>query len=206
MGKNEGAGERASKGEIFSPAPLLPCSLARVLILGLGNPLLGDDGVGWRVVEQLESDIANYAMRNTQYEFDCHAGGGLSLMERLIGYDRAILIDALESRQDEIGAVRCWGLEELTNPGAGHLASSHDTTLQNAMDAARALNVKLPRDICVVTLESPRVYDFAEELSPAVAAAVPRAVQKVEQVLSAWTSRMPRRKTQLDRIANQLMA
>jgi len=153
-----------------------------ILVLGLGNPLLGDDGVGWRVAEECAKRLG------TRAEIDCHAGGGLSLMERLVGYDRAILIDVLTTGAEPIGAVHSFLLEELRNPAAGHLISSHDTSLQNALDAARSLGVEMPREIHVVTVESPRVYDFADELSPSVGAAVPQAAQIVEEILGSWDS------------------
>jgi hydrogenase maturation protease len=155
-----------------------------ILVLGLGNPLLGDDGVGWRVAEECEKNF------ETRVEIDCHTGGGLSLMERLVGYDRAILIDVLTTGTEPIGTVHSFPLEELRNPATGHLMSSHDTTLQNALDSARAMGVELPRVIRVVTVESPRVYDFEDELSPSVAAAVPHAAQIVEEILSAWDAKM----------------
>ncbi|MBI4770166.1 MAG: hypothetical protein HY784_07090, partial [Chloroflexi bacterium] len=72
------------------------------LILGLGNPILGDDGLGWRVAEEVRRRLQaadggsarQSAIRNpkSEIEVDAFALGGLSLMERLVGYDRAILV------------------------------------------------------------------------------------------------------------------
>jgi hydrogenase maturation protease len=153
------------------------------LVLGLGNPLLGDDGVGWRVAEECTARIAEAL----DVEIDCFARGGLSLMERMIGYDRAILIDAISTGQLPIGAAECFELGELQNPNAGHLASAHDATLQTALEMGRALGARLPREVIVVAVEAKDVYDFSEELSPAVAAAVPRAVEIVIGQLAAWS-------------------
>ncbi|MBI4785886.1 MAG: hydrogenase maturation protease [Chloroflexi bacterium] len=166
----------------------LPHSHTPTLILGLGNPLLGDDGVGWRVLEQLKNKVTNSEFRIPDFEFGCHAGGGLSLMERLVGYERAILIDALATDHGPPGTVHHFALEAMTNPAAGHLSSSHDTTLQNALAAGRELGVELPREIVLVAIESPRVWDFAPELSPRVADAVPRAVVIVQEILRRWTT------------------
>ncbi len=154
-----------------------------MIVLGLGNPLLGDDGVGWRIAEECARQIAGAS----RVEIDCFARGGLSLMERLIGYDRAILIDAINSGQQPLGSVAYYQLEELQNPNAGHLASAHDATLQTALALGRALDVRLPREVVVVAVEAESVYDFSEELSPAVAAAVPQAVQIVLQILDRVT-------------------
>ncbi len=147
----------------------------KTLILGLGNPLLGDDGVGWRVAEWCAKQIADAS----RVEVDYFSRGGLSLMERLIGYDRAILIDAINTRSKPAGSVAGFRLEELRNPNVGHLASAHDATLQTALAMGRALGARLPSDVVVVAVEAENVYDFTEELSPAVAQAVPRAVELV---------------------------
>ncbi len=95
------------------PSPgLFPCS---ILVVGLGNPLLGDDGFGWRAAEQVEQQTKGLV------EIDYLAVGGLTLMERLIGYEHVILIDVISTGQSPVGSVRCLMLEDLPDPAAGHL-------------------------------------------------------------------------------------
>jgi hydrogenase maturation protease len=146
----------------------------KILVLGLGNPLLGDDGVGWRVAEKTREQITN-----PDIEIDVHAGGGLSLMERMIGYDRAIIIDALNTGRQPQGNVSSFRLEDLPNYAQSHLASAHETTLQTALQVGRAMSAALPSDIRIIAIEAQNVYDFSEELSPAVTSAVPQAVALV---------------------------
>ena len=168
----------------------------RWLVVGLGNPILGDDGVGWRVAEEVQRRIADsewqivssepvisHAKRPSAIEVDCVSLGGLSLMERLVGYERAILIDAISTGQMPSGTLTRFALEELPDLGAGHTTSPHDTSLQTALKMGRAMGVPLPDEITVVAVESQTVYDFSEELSPPVAAAVPRAVDMVMETL-----------------------
>ena len=158
----------------------------KILVLGLGNPLLGDDGVGWRVAEVCAARVEMLhavSRRGPRLEIDNSSRGGLSLMERLIGYDRAILIDAINTGRKPAGSVASFRLEELADPNAGHLASAHDATLQTALALGRTLGVRLPSDVIVVAVEAANVYDFTEELSPAVAQAVPRAVELVVRQL-----------------------
>ena len=150
----------------------------KTLVIGLGNPILGDDGVGWRVAERVQQQI-----RDPSIEVDFHAGGGLSLMERLVGYDAAVFIDAINLGLGATGSVYRFALDEVPNPNAGHLASSHETSLQTALEVGRTMGAALPGRVTVVAIESPNVYDFSEELTPPVAAAVPRAVQMVMEEL-----------------------
>ena len=155
----------------------------RTLVIGLGNPILGDDSVGWRVAEQVADRVQDSAV-----EVDCLALGGLRLMERMIGYDRVILIDAIVTGVSEPGHVSRFPLEALPNDWSGHSASSHDVTLRAALEVGRAMGARLPEQVVVVAVEAGGSLDFAEDLSPAVAAAVPRAV---EQVLAAIRAHRP---------------
>jgi hydrogenase maturation protease len=152
----------------------------KTLVIGLGNPILSDDGVGWRVVEELQSKIVN---PKSEIELDCVSLGGLSLMERMLGYQRVILIDAMETGRSPAGSVQVFPLASLSYPMAGHSASTHDATLMTALAAAQALNLPIPKSVDVVAIEAKNVYDFTEELSPPVAAAVPVACQTVLELL-----------------------
>ena len=156
----------------------------KTLILGLGNPLLGDDGAGWRVADEIARRLPkSQETSEVSLEVDYSAGGGLSLMERLIGYDAAILIDAIDLKRGPIGSVYQFDLDELPNQFAGHIASSHETNLQTALQVGRACGAALPGRVSVIAIESPHVYEFSEELTSPVAAAVPRALDLVSQQL-----------------------
>jgi hydrogenase maturation protease len=156
---------------------------ARTLIVGLGNPILGDDGVGWRIAERLSAELSDPAYKSPNVDVECLAVGGLSLMEHLIGYDRVILVDALTTGQNPQGSVFTFPLEDLPNRAIGHLSSAHDTTIQNAIQVGRSMGAHLPQEITIVAVEAVNVYEFSEELTPPVAAAVDVAVQKVLELL-----------------------
>jgi len=155
----------------------------KTLVIGLGNPILGDDGVGWKIVEKI-SDQLSVISDQSSIELDCVSLGGLSLMERMIGFQRAILVDSMETGQGPAGSVRVYKLEELPNPSAGHSASAHDTSLITALDTAKAMGLPIPESVEIVAIEAKNVYDLSEELSPAVAEAVPLAAQAVINLLN----------------------
>ncbi len=154
------------------------------LVIGLGNPVRGDDGVGWRVIEALEDRLAAQGGTGGAVgpEFDRLAVGGLALMERLVGYERAILVDALQEGLTP-GTVTCRPLDELAGGPAAHLDSSHDASLAAALAAGTALGATLPSDITVVGVEVRDADVFSDRLSPAVAAAVPAAVELLMALL-----------------------
>jgi hydrogenase maturation protease len=151
----------------------------KTLVIGLGNPILGDDGVGWVVAEQ----VRNKLPPGLPVDIDCLSLGGISLMERLIGYERAILIDAFISDQEQ-GSIIVAELAELSNVSAFHLTSAHDVSLQNAMEMGLQLGADLPGDVTVVGVSASHVYDFSEELSAPVKDAVPKMTAIVVGLLT----------------------
>jgi hydrogenase maturation protease len=162
------------------------------LVVGLGNPILGDDGLGWRVAEEVSRQMSSERSQDGSSErgtpgvdIDCLSLGGLSLMEHLAGYEKVIIIDAIHSGQYPHGSVHVFRLDELPNLMEGHTSSAHDTSLQTAIEVGRLMGVEMPEEITVVAVESPNVYDFSEELSPAASAALPQAVNAVFELLNS---------------------
>jgi len=154
----------------------------KTLVIGLGNPILGDDGVGWRVAEE----VARLTVNTPGIQVETFALGGLSLMEQLTGYERVILIDAIASHQKPIGTVSHFPITDLVDRSYGHTTAVHDASLRQALSIGRSMNVPLPEDerITIVAIESEAVYDFSEQLTPPVAAAVPLAVKTVLDLLN----------------------
>lgn len=157
----------------------------KTLIIGLGNPILGDDGVGWKVVETV-SDQHTAVDTKQPLEFEYLSLGGLSLMERMLGYDRVVLVDSMETGQSPVGSVQVFPLASLSDPRAGHSASAHDTSLMTALRTAEQIGAEIPKRVDVVAIEAQNVYDFSEELSPPVAAAVPVAVEQVLKLIEEY--------------------
>jgi len=163
----------------------------RTAVLGLGNPILRDDGVGWRVVEEVEALFLSNPFRSSQaagavnakqtkVDFDRVSLGGLALMERLVGYERVVLVDAIQTRAGTPGAVYRMTLDDLPTM---HANAAHDATLKAALELGRRLGASLPTEVNIVAVEAVDVLDFGEELSPAVGAAVPAAVELVLETL-----------------------
>ena len=150
----------------------------KTLVLGLGNPILGDDGVGWKVADLVKEQLTP----DLPVDVDFLSLGGIRLMEHLIGYQRAILIDAF-ALEEPIGSILVLKLSELPNYSAFHTTSAHDMSLQSAINLGRSMGVQLPEDITVVGITTKNIYDFSEELSPPVEQAVPKALQIVLDLL-----------------------
>jgi hydrogenase maturation protease len=145
----------------------------KTLVLGLGNPILTDDGVGVRVAEILRASLLD----KTHIDVTETSVGGLTLMEAMIGYDRVIMIDAIQKNGDRPGTIHRMTLEDLhaISP-TQHSGSPHDTNLITALEMGKRMGITLPQDIVIYAISVENVLDFGDELTPAVAAAVPQVV------------------------------
>ena len=150
----------------------------KTLVIGLGNPIVCDDSVGLRVARELRARLADRT--DVEVEEDCW--GGLRLMERMAGYQRAIVIDAIQT-----GAPP--GTLHRLTPGSiptQRSASAHDVNLPTALAFGRQAGLVLPadEDVLLVGIEAEDILTFADECTPAVRAAIPEAVRLVLDALS----------------------
>ena len=152
------------------------------LIIGLGNPLVTDDSVGLRVAAELRSRLAERPDVTVVDDY----WGGLRLMEQMVGYDRAIVIDAI-CTSSAPGTIHHLSTGDMPTQRS---ASSHDMTLPTALALGRQAGLRLPADeaIVLVGIEAEDITNFGETCTPAVAAAVPQAVADVLAVLDGCAS------------------
>jgi hydrogenase maturation protease len=155
----------------------------RILILGLGNPLVSDDSIGLRVVEALKPLLAD----RPDVEVSEDYWGGLRLMERMIGFDRAIIIDAICSGAPP-GTIHRLTPESISTQRS---ASAHDVNLPTALEFGRTAGASLPKneDILLVGIEAEDILTFGERCTPAVEASIPRAVGAVMEALEDLQNR-----------------
>ena len=152
------------------------------LVIGLGNPILGDDGVGWRVAEEVLARLESLEF-SRGVVVERLSVGGLGLMERMIGYARAIVIDAISTGERDEGSLTQFPLSVLQDRSAGHTTSAHDTSLQNALKIAEEMDFNVPKEVWIVAIEARRTDVFTEQLTPPIEAAVPRATELVLDIL-----------------------
>jgi hydrogenase maturation protease len=152
----------------------------KTLIIGLGNPILTDDGVGVKVARLLEERIDLTA--HPTLEITEASAGGLRLMEAVLDYDRIILIDAYYLLPDKTvpGKIHEMTLDDLRSVSpTQHSTSAHDTSLVTALDAADQLGYKIPKDIHIYAVEVENILDFSETPTPAVADAIPIVAERI---------------------------
>ena len=143
----------------------------RPLVVGVGNDLRRDDGVGRHVVRALRAEAP--APLADLVEATGDAGG---LLELWSGRDRVVVVDAVRS-PDPPGTLHRWDPDRDPWRSPAAPTSSHGLSLGDAVELARSLR-RLPAHLVVHGVTIADVAD-GDGLSPAVAAAVPRLVERV---------------------------
>jgi hydrogenase maturation protease len=146
----------------------------KTLVVGLGNPILTDDGVGVKVAYEVAAALPSELSTSTTITEA--SVGGLRLMEMMVDYQKAIIIDAYMPLNGQItpGKIHRMTLEDLKSMSpTQHSASAHDTTLVTALETGRQLGLGLPDEIVIFAIEVENVMDFSEDSTEAVKEAIP---------------------------------
>ena len=148
-----------------------------VLILGLGNPLLGDEGIGVRVVEELKGLELPDGVTVVE-------GGtaGLGLIGLMEGYQRVIIVDAADMGHPPGRVVRFTPLEARFKTAEAPL-SLHQIGLGEVLALAEALEVA-PAELVIIGIQPSRI-EGGVGLSPEVEGAIPQIIRIILDELDA---------------------
>lgn len=153
--------------------------MKNTLVLGLGNTLLGDEGVGVRVIERLAAGGARPGV-------EWMDGGTLSftLAGPIAEADHLIVVDAanLQGRSGEVQVFEDRAMDAFI--GTGKMSSVHEVSLLDLLSIS-ALSADLPQHRALVGVQ-PEFVDWADQLSQPVEAALEVAVGEVNRLLEQW--------------------
>ena len=148
---------------------------ARLVVAGVGNVLRGDDGFGPAVVARLgalppEVDVVETGI------------GGVALLQELMaGCDGLVVVDAVDQGAPP-GTVFVLEPEVAE---AAHVPDVHLANPQRVLAMAKGMGVLPPR-VVIVGCQPGSTEELEQRLSPAVAAAVAAAAEKVEDTVRGW--------------------
>ena len=150
----------------------------KTLVLGMGNPILSDDGVGIRVAHEVGGKL-----NDPQVTVVETSAAGLSLLDSIVGYDRVIIIDAIQTEKGEAGQIYRMRTEDFSL--TKRLSSPHQINLATALELGKMLDLAMPQEITVFAVEAKDVTSFSEKCTPEVEQAIPEVVKMVLQELDA---------------------
>lgn len=151
----------------------------KVLVMGIGNTLLQDDGVGVHVTELFKSS------REPDSNLDILDGGtiGLSLLPEIEDADAVIIVDASEIGESP-GTMRVFRNQEIDKQLSGKRRSVHEVALYDLFSAA-AIRGRSPDERVLIAIQ-PACTEWGLEPTPEVKAAIPLACETLTTMTHRW--------------------
>lgn len=145
--------------------------MPRVLAIGIGNTLRGDDGFAWHVADELErQDGANLRVLKVHQLTP-------ELAEAVSEVDLAVFVDA--GAHGEPGSLTC----EPVSTSEADLRFSHDVTPGTVLQMAKTLYGHQPSAFLICA--TGKVFEHGESLSPEIASAIPEALRKIQDLVQS---------------------
>ena len=148
----------------------------KTLVLGTGNPILSDDGVGIKVAHEVGEKL-----NDPQITVAETSAAGLSLLDSIVGYDKVIIIDAIQTEKGRAGQIYRMGPEDFSL--TKHFSSPHQINLATSLELGNALNLAMPQKITIFAVEATNITTFSEKCTPEVEQAIPELVKMVLEEL-----------------------
>jgi len=148
----------------------------KTLILGIGNPILSDDGAGIKVVREIGKNLDDPQITVVETSV-----AGLSLLDSIVGYDKVIIIDAIQTEEGKAGQIYRMKPEDFSF--TKHFSSPHQVNLVTALELGKMLNLAMPGEITILAVEAKDVNTFSERCTPTVEEAIPKVVRIVLEEL-----------------------
>ena len=159
------------------PAPL-PAGPAppRTLLLGMGNPILCDDGIGIELAQLIGERLGG--VNGLVVEAECTVGG-LNLLDIVTGFDRLIVLDSIMTQGGRPGDW--YRFDGATLRDTLNLSNVHDANFATAMELGRRMGMHVPceTDIHIFAVEVKENLTFSERLSQELEDAMPRLCEEM---------------------------
>ena len=154
--------------------------MKKIIIIGLGNPILSDDSAGIKAARQL---LKHFSGSETVEVKEIYAGG-IRLLDALVGYERAVIIDAMMTKENIPGRIHHLTTDDIST--TRNMVSVHDMNLTTALALGSLLEMPLPSQIDIWGIEGTDMESFGESLTKEVEQAVSEAVDAIVEKTEGW--------------------
>ncbi len=154
----------------------------KTLVLGMGNTLLSDDGIGIIIKRYLEQklDILSFDGAR-EIDFVETSWGGFRIIDILTGYDYAVIVDSIKTANKPQGYIHHLKPNDLLP--TLRLTSYHDINFATALKLAETLNTKMPSDIDIFAVEVENNYTISEYINPELWESIKKCSGRVIKML-----------------------
>ncbi|MBU1718154.1 MAG: hydrogenase maturation protease [Bacteroidetes bacterium] len=147
----------------------------KILIHGIGNEIVTDDGIGPKLVKRLQENLSG-----VDVDFETAFLGGLEVLEFIQGYQTVIFIDAIRTLGGIPGTVYKLSPENFNS--TIHLSSVHDVSFLTAVDLGKKLGLEMPEFIHIVAVEIVEDRVFDDNFSPLIQEKYEEIYREVKEI------------------------
>ena len=160
----------------------------KILVLGIGNDILTDDGIGPKICEYLKEKFQHHLI-----DFEKLNIGGLDILEFIQDYQTVIFIDAIKTKDGHIGDVNLYTPDNFKE--TLHLSNLHDTNFITALELGKSLHFKIPPRMFIITVEIKEDMVFSEYFTEELTMKYADVKQKVVELLKELIPEIQNKKT-----------
>lgn len=143
----------------------------KTLVVGIGNPNFKDDGVGLKIVEELQGVVDTVSLLNISFQ----------IIDSILGYDKVIIVDGVKSGT-EPGSIVEFSSDYWANIYA---SGTHNLSIFEIIRIGYKLfPEEMPKEIKIIGVEVEDVETLSRECSSKVFAAIPEAVARIKEYLN----------------------
>ena len=153
----------------------------KIIVIGIGQSLRGDDGAGPRVVCQWQESFPETASK-PEVQVEMLELPGLELLDYLDGMDAAILVDAIQS-PDLPGSLHRFSLEDALS-FTQDARSAHGWGVAETLQLGWTLYPSLAKCQLILIGLTGKNFETGTKLSPEVEAALPQAAEMIQREVS----------------------
>ncbi len=149
---------------------------SNILILGMGNDILTDDGIGIKITKVLEK---KFPYPNIVY--DTLSLGGLEIIEYIKDFKTVIIIDAIKTLNGIPGTVYQFVPEDFKE--TLHLSNIHDISFLTSLKLAKKLDIKTPENVHIIAIEILEDMVFSDDFTPQIQEKYPEILEEVTGIV-----------------------
>ena len=154
----------------------------KILIYGVGNEILTDDGIGPKIVKHLSSELDS-----NMFSFETSFLGGFELLEYIQSYKTVIFIDAIRTKDGIPGDVYYLQTDDFKE--TLHLSNIHDVSFLTALQFGEKVGLNIPNEIHIIAIEIVEDLVFSNEFSPKVKEKYPEIFTQIREFIFQLTSK-----------------
>lgn len=153
----------------------------KILVLALGNDIMGDDGAALAAAKILRNEFGSVI---DIFEV---ASAGFMLLDLMEGYDKVLIVDTILST-NKPGTIRELSVKELSER---QTSSPHYAGLPEIIGLAEKLELNFPDEIRILVIEIEDAFTIRQGLSFQIRGNIPDLVRKVKDIVKLWQISVP---------------